>query len=265
MAEKETVCAGIDVGSRTVKVVLLRRSDGSEIGSSLAAQGVKQEELAGELLDQLLCQANLGRSEVAGIVATGYGRNVLSFADRTVTEITCHARGVLRLHPQARTIIEIGGQDSKLIRIDERGSVYDFAMNDRCAAGTGQFLELVARRLGVELDSLGRLARASTAPAPISSMCAVFAETEIIGLLASQTPPADIVAGVCRSVASRLTGLSCGKIVEPVYFTGGVALLTGMEEAIAASLGCPVQVAAKPQMTGAMGAAIIACEQSRSG
>ena len=252
------VFAGIDVGSRTVKAALLRSDENVPFAFALTNQGVDQETLAMDLLDRLLREHELARDDVSRIIATGYGRNALSAASRAITEITCQARGVLAFHPEVRTVIEIGGQDSKLIRIDENGVVYDFAMNDRCAAGTGQFMELVARKLGIELQELGRLAAAAENPAPISSMCAVFAETEIIGLLAARTAPADIVAGVCRSIASRLTALTGGKVKPPVYFTGGVALIDGMDKALAEVLGCEVRVAKNPQATGAVGAAVLA-------
>jgi predicted CoA-substrate-specific enzyme activase len=167
--------------------------------------------------------------------------------------------------PDARSVVEIGGQDSKLLRLAPNGSVRDFAMNDRCAAGTGRFLEVVAARLGAELDGLGALARVAKSPAPISSMCVVFAETEVIGLLASGVRPADIVAGVQASIASRVASM-IGRDVGPlVIFTGGVALIPGMAKALSAVLKTTVRVAPQPQMTGALGAAIVACRQLQHG
>ena len=163
--------------------------------------------------------------------------------------------------PQARTVVEIGGQDSKLLRLDANGAVRDFAMNDRCAAGTGRFLEMVAEKLDCGLDDLGRLARASTQPAAISSMCAVFAETEIIGLLASGCRPEDIVAGVQHAVASRVAAMAGGAVQAPVVFTGGVARIDGMAEALAAALSHPISVCPQPEFTGALGAAILAERQ----
>ena len=191
-------------------------------------------------------------------MATGYGRQAVPFADTTITEITCHAQGVAHLVPEARTVIEIGGQDSKVIWLDERRRVRDFAMNDRCAAGTGRFLEMVASRLEVDIAGLGRLHRASRKPALISNTCVVFAETEIIGLLAGGSQPADIAAGVQNAVASRVAALAGRSIPAPVVFTGGVALQDGMKQALEESLQCALAVCPLPQYTGALGAALLA-------
>jgi len=196
-------------------------------------------------------------------VATGYGRNTVDFADTTITEITCHARGVRHLVPDARTVIDIGGQDSKLIRMNPRGAVQDFVMNDRCAAGTGCFLEVVAKRLDLTLDALGDVAGRSRTPAAISSMCVVFAETEIIGLLAAGTSPEDIVAGVQTSIATRVASMAGRSVESPVVFTGGVAMIPGMDAALQSALGCPVAIAPQPQLSGALGAAILACREAR--
>ena len=256
------ICAGVDGGSRAIKVVLFDTDTGSAIASGLEDQGVDHDRLARKLFEKLLAETGLARGDVARIVATGYARNAISFADTTVTEITCHAAGVRHVVPAAATVVEIGGQDSKLLRIGPEGTVRDFAMNDRCAAGTGRFLEVVASRLDAGLEGLGKLAREAEAPAPISSMCVVFAETEIIGLLASGAAPADIVAGVQKSIASRVAAMAGLRIEAPVVFTGGVALVSGMAEALGAALGSPVEVAPDPQTTGALGAAIIASRQA---
>ncbi len=258
------ICAGIDGGSRSIKVVLLDGGRDEVLASGVRDQGIAHDRLARELFEELLQAAGLARGDVARIVATGYTRNAITFADTTVTEITCHAVGVRHLVPGAATVVEIGGQDSKLLRLSEDGAVRDFAMNDRCAAGTGRFLEVVASRLGAGLETLGELAGAATSPAPISSMCVVFAETEIIGLLASGAPPADIVAGVQASIASRVAAMLGRDATAPVVFTGGVAMIPGMAQALGAALRMPVTVAPEPQMTGALGAAIVACRQAAS-
>ena len=252
------ICAGIDAGSRTVKVVLFDERTGKIVATGVSDQGLKQGALATQLLNQVLKKAGIARRRIERIIATGYGRDAVTCADTTVTEITCHACGVYHGRPDARTIVDIGGQDSKLLRLDGDGRVRDFMMNDRCAAGTGRFLEVVAARLGVQLDNLGKLAKRAKRPAPISSMCVVFAETEIIGLLASKETPANIVAGVQVSMATRMASMSGRTIVEPIIFTGGVALVPGMPEALAAAFQHPVQVARHPQLTGALGAAILA-------
>jgi len=256
------ICAGIDGGSRAIKIVLLECGTHRVVASGVRDQGVHHDRLAHELFDELLDRAGLARRQITRLVATGYTRNAITFADTTVTEITCHAAGVRHRVPEATTIIEIGGQDSKLLRLNPNGSVRDFAMNDRCAAGTGRFLEVVAARLGAGLEDLGDLAREATSPAPISSMCVVFAETEIIGLLASGARPEDIVAGVQSSVASRVAAMIGRDAKPPVIFTGGVAMIPGMADALAAALKSSVKVAPEPQMTGALGAALLACRRS---
>jgi predicted CoA-substrate-specific enzyme activase len=252
------ICAGIDAGSRSIKVVLFDTEPPRILSTRIGDQGVAQERLARELFEQALNDAGIGRSRVSAVVATGYGRNTVRFADTTITEITCHARGVHHVAPDARTIIEIGGQDSKIIHLEDGGRVRDFAMNDRCAAGTGRFLEMVASRLGVDWPKLAELGRDSKNPALISNMCVVFAETEIIGLLAEGTPVPDVVAGVQNAIATRVVALIGRSVVPPVYFTGGVALQPGMTRALAEVLSCPLQVAPHPQFTGALGAAILA-------
>jgi predicted CoA-substrate-specific enzyme activase len=257
------ICGGVDAGSRAIKTMLFDLARSEVLAFGMSDQGVEQERLATELFDRLLQQAGLARAQVAAVVATGYGRNAIRFADTTITEITCHARGVHHLAPDARTIIEIGGQDSKVIALEERGRVRDFAMNDRCAAGTGRFLEMVAARLDMGWDKLSALAQASRTPAQISNVCAVFAETEIIGLLAAGQPLPDVVAGVQNAVATRVGALAGRVVVSPVYFTGGVALQPGMARALEAVLGCPVLVPRQPQFTGALGAAILAGERAR--
>jgi predicted CoA-substrate-specific enzyme activase len=255
------IYAGVDAGSRAIKVVLLDGDRREVVAMGVRDQGVEQNELAQGLYRELLEQHDLAEDRVSKIVATGYGRNLLEFADRQVTEITCHAEGVRHQEPGTRTIVEIGGQDSKVVRLDERGAVQDFLMNDRCAAGTGRFLEVVAVRLGIRLGDLGSLVEKSKKPAAISSMCVVFAETEIIGLLASGISREDIIAGVQNAVASRVAALVGRNANEPILFTGGVPLVPGMREAMVRALKKPVTPASNPQFTGALGAALIAARE----
>jgi (R)-2-hydroxyacyl-CoA dehydratese activating ATPase len=258
------IYAGIDAGSRSIKVALFDTEEGRVLATRVGDQGVAQEQLARELFAQALQEAGLERSQVAATVATGYGRNNIHFAGTTITEITCHARGVHHLAADARTIIEIGGQDSKIIHLEDGGRVRDFAMNDRCAAGTGRFLEMVASRLGMNWEKLSELAHQSKTPALISNMCVVFAETEIIGLLAEGKPLPDVVAGVQNAIATRVSALAGRTVVPPVYFTGGVALQPGMARALEEVLSCPVHVAPRPQFTGALGAALLAEDRNRA-
>ena len=254
------IVGGIDAGSRAIKIVLLDSASGEVLAAKSADQGVPQPARILALLDEALAAAGCSRDALASIIATGYGRNSTGLNATTITEITCHARGVRQVRPDALTIVDIGGQDSKVIWLSQAGRVRDFVMNDRCAAGTGRFLELVAARLGVDLPSLGRLVAGATGAAPISSTCAVFAETEIVGLLAAGSSSEAIAAGVQASIARRTTAMVGGRIEEPVVFTGGVALVPGMAVALEAALGCGVWIPPDPRMTGALGAALLAAE-----
>lgn len=254
-------CTGIDVGSRAIKIVIMDSAERTIAASGVADQGVRQAELVEELYAKLLGKIGIQRHDIKRTIATGYGRYALGFADDVVTEIRCHAVGARFRLPDVRTLIDIGGQDSKLIRLDEQGNVRDFSMNDRCAAGTGCFLEVVARRLGLAPDELGEAARRSAKPSAISSMCVVFAETEIVSLLAEGTPAEDIIAGVQKSVAERISTMAGRAIEGPVAFTGGVAMVPGMAEALESVLGTKVTVPPEPQLTGALGAALIGAEK----
>ena len=252
------IYAGMDAGSRSVKVVAYDSQAKAVVGSGVTDQGIAQATLAESLLAEVLDKCEVRREDIRRIIATGYGRDAIEFADETVTEITCHACGVQHVVPGTRTVIDIGGQDSKLIRMDADGSVRDFVMNDRCAAGTGRFLEVVADRLETDLDSLGAMSARADAPAAISSMCVVFAETEIIGLLANGESPENIVAGVQHAIAARTATMGGRTVSEPIIFTGGVALVSGMRAVLAEVLGKEVSICPDPQLTGALGAALLA-------
>ncbi|MCL1920366.1 MAG: acyl-CoA dehydratase activase [Kiritimatiellaeota bacterium] len=246
---------GIDAGSRATKLVAVDES-GAVVRRAVVDQSVQPAATARELFD-----GAAGAAEVGRCVATGYARNVLTFADRAVTEITCHAKGCASLCPAAEAIIEIGGQDSKFIRLAQ-GRVHDFVMNDRCAAGTGRFLEVVAVRLGVSLGDLRDLLREAqdAPPVAVSSMCVVFAETEVIGLLATGTPPAAIMRGVQRAIATRVVAMlgDRRRLQGDILFTGGVAQVCGMRDALEHVLGRALRIPDSPQYTGALGAALIA-------
>jgi (R)-2-hydroxyacyl-CoA dehydratese activating ATPase len=252
------ICAGVDAGSRTTKVVLLDSDSIDIVAAGVVDQGIDQDELADNLLEKLLCENGINRSQLGMVVGTGYGRKLISFADKTITEITCQAWGIRHRMNDARTVIDIGGQDSKLLRLNADGTVGDFVMNDRCAAGTGRFLELLATRLGIKLDRLGEMAAQSCNPAIISSMCVVFAETEIIGLLASGTTPEDIVSGVMASIATRMAAMAGRNLLSPIVLTGGVAMVPGMDDALCKILGQPILIVPQPQLSCALGAAILA-------
>lgn len=255
------ICAGIDAGSRTIKVVMVDADNLEVVASGVMDQGVHQDALAQELFERLLDEKKILAEDVRSIVATGYGRKLIHQADETITEITCQAWGVHQRSSDARAIVDIGGQDSKFLRLDGNGQVEDFVMNDRCAAGTGRFLEVVATRLGVRLESLGELAAKCQKAAVISSMCVVFAETEITGLLASGMAPEDIAAGVQASIAARVASMAGRSVVSPLVFTGGVALVPGMDRALESAFGRPVAIVPDPQLTAALGAAVLAAKR----
>ncbi|WP_279138702.1 acyl-CoA dehydratase activase [Bilophila wadsworthia] len=248
--------AGVDVGSVAAKAVIFDPQSRSLLGKAVLPTGWNARE-AGEKALAAVC-ADAGGIAASRIVGTGYGRISLPFADKVVTEITCHARGAVHLFPGTGVVLDIGGQDSKVISTAPDGSVQDFLMNDKCAAGTGRFLQVLSGILGMELAELGEAAGRGK-PAAISSMCAVFAETEIIGLLAQGTPPADIAAGVFRSIARRMRGLAARiPLRGECTFTGGLATSPSFSRLLSEELGVPVNVPQYPQFVGAIGAALIA-------
>lgn len=244
---------GIDVGSTTTKAVLIDANN-QIINSVVTPTGNNPPQtarnLAGELNQSATPQA---------ICATGYGRKIVDFADKAITEITCHAAGVRAAHPDVATIIDIGGQDSKVITLDHTGGVADFAMNDKCAAGTGSFLDSIARRFELDLNELAHKCLQSSNPLPISSTCVVFAESEVIGLLTEGAELNDIISGIHASIAARISRLYAQvKGQAPVYFSGGVAKNEGMIKALESELGVKVTPAKNPQIMGAYGAAVLA-------
>ncbi len=250
---------GVDAGSRSVKAVLLDEQHGL-VASAIQDQGHDQERIIGAMRDALLRDHHVSRDDIAHTIATGYGRSRVSAAGTTITEITCQAVGIKHLIPDATTIVDIGGQDSKVIHLDAGGRVRDFMMNDRCAAGSGRFLEMAAARLDFPLDAMSDGATTAE-PIPINSTCAVFAETEIVGLLATGAPTANIMAGIKKAIAERIAAMVGSAVNGPVVFTGGVALVGGMAAALEQVLERPVTVAPYPQLTGAIGAALMASRQ----
>jgi predicted CoA-substrate-specific enzyme activase len=208
-------------------------------------------------MEEALKKAKLSFDAITYLVATGYGRINVPFADRQITEISCHARGIAYLFPEARTVIDIGGQDSKGIKIKD-GRAVDFVMNDKCAAGSGRFLEVAAEELGVELEDLGKLALESKNAVRISNICTVFATQEVVGKLSDGAALPDIIAGLHESIATRVYGmLRRLKIEREVVMTGGGAKNIGLVRALEAKLGFPVLVPAEPLLTGAIGAAML--------
>lgn len=259
---REPVFAGIDVGSLTAKAALIDK--GGILSHSIIDTGANPEKAGETVFDKALGKAGYGKGEVRQIVGTGYGRVSLSFVDRAVTELTCHAKGVRYLNPDIMTVIDIGGQDSKVIRLNRDGSMADFTMNDRCAAGTGRFLEVMARALEVGLEELGRISLRSIKPSLINSTCTVFAESEVISLLASREEKENIAAGLHLGIAKRVGNLAKRLgIKESVGFVGGVAKNKGLRDALESFLGVIfAPIGEDPQITGALGAAVLAKEMN---
>jgi len=246
--------AGVDIGSTMTKVVIA--GEGKEF-SLIGPTGPEHRKLANRVMEEALQRAGISFDNVAYVVATGYGRINVPFADRQVTEITCHARGLSKLLPSAHTVVDIGGQDSKGIRL-ENGKVADFVMNDKCAAGTGRFLEIIAEALDVPLEKMGELSLAAEKPAVIGSMCTVFAEQEVISQLAAGESVPNLVAGLHQAVAGRIFALVSKLKIQPeVAITGGGAKNIGLVKALEAKFGRPVLVPPEPLLTGALGAALI--------
>jgi predicted CoA-substrate-specific enzyme activase len=248
---------GLDIGSITTKIAVMNGK--GLIYTNVSFTGYNAEKAWRNILKETLDRLELKKSAVDRIVATGYGRSSVSIADKTVTEIKCHAEGARFYMSNAQSVIDIGGQDSKFIRIDQDGNVANFVMNDKCAAGTGRFLEVMARALEIDLSDFGKLSLRARKPAPISSMCTVFAESEVISLVAKGESRENIVAGIHESIANRLQSMiGRAGIAEPVILTGGVAQNIGIQTALEKKLKIKLFVPETAQVNGAIGAAIVA-------
>jgi (R)-2-hydroxyacyl-CoA dehydratese activating ATPase len=255
------IIAGIDIGSTTAKAVLI--DEKAEILNFTVVQTGFDRNQSGEtVLMQALQSIGKTLQDVDRIASTGYGRRSLKISQKNLPEIVCHARGTHCLFPAAKTIIDIGGQDSKVIEIGENGIVSRFEMNDKCAAGTGRFLEVLTERLlNIKLDDLGPLALKSESPSVLSSICTVFAESEVISLLSSGVPTSDIAAGMHLAIARRVVNMGRASQIpfeEPIVFTGGVALNAGACKALKDVLQKPVTAIENPQITAALGVALAA-------
>src|SRR6056297_1201061 len=251
------ITAGIDIGSITAKAAVL--NDSHILGTKVIFTGYNPGKAARTVLDELLQTIDTAEADIEAIVATGYGRNTVEFADKAITEITCHGAGAHFIDPEVRFIIDVGGQDSKVIRINEAGKVLDFAMNDKCAAGTGRFLEVMARALEADLDEFGEICRKAENPAKISSVCTVFAESEVISLISKGESRENIIAGIHESVAARISALAKRVgVAEPVMMTGGVAKNIGAVKALDNKLGVAIRGCDYAQVNGAIGAALLA-------
>jgi predicted CoA-substrate-specific enzyme activase len=259
-----TLVAGVDIGSTTAKCVLLE--DGKIVGKSLAPVGVQIVQDAQRALEQALASCQRERREVRIVTGTGYGRFKVNFGQYTLTEIGCHAKGAHFLFPGTRVVLDIGGQDTKAIRVSERGEVVDFAMNDKCAAGTGRFLDVCAGALGFDVSEIGPMALAARHPVKVTNTCTVFAESEVSAYVARGKQPPDILAGLYASVVSRSLSLLQRVGIEPeVTFTGGVSRNEGIVRQLDQRLHRPVNVSPLSQYVGAIGAALHGLERSGGG
>ncbi len=249
--------AGMDIGSTMTKVVITDEQE-KILASHIGPTGAEHRHLALRVMDETIKKAGLSFDALDFVVATGYGRINVPFADRQITEITCHARGIRSLFPSARIIIDIGGQDSKGIKLDADGKVANFVMNDKCAAGTGRFLEVVSETLGINLADMGDLALSADGFVQISNTCTVFAEHEVTSRLAEGAGVAEIVAGLHEAIASRVVNMTRHLGIEKdVVVTGGGAKNKGLVRAIAGMVGFPVLTPPEPFITGALGAALV--------
>jgi predicted CoA-substrate-specific enzyme activase len=249
--------AGIDIGSTMTKVVIVDEKEKC-MASHIGPTGAEHRHLALKVMDETIRKAGLSFEQMGFIVATGYGRINVPFADKQITEITCHARGIRALFPSARIIIDIGGQDAKGIKLDAEGKVANFVMNDKCAAGTGRFLEVIAETLGVNLSDMGAISLTAQGAVQISNMCTVFAEHEVTSRLAEGVGVAEIVAGLHDAIAGRVVNMTRHLGIEKdVVVTGGGAKNIGLVQAIEGKVGFPVLTPPEPFVTGALGAALI--------
>jgi predicted CoA-substrate-specific enzyme activase len=255
--KRGVLVAGVDVGAATAKAVILDEDD--ILSSSVISTGSSVAGAGEYVTKEALAKAKRRLEEVRYTVSTGYGRRAVSFAHKALTEIMCHAAGARLLMPTVRTVIDIGGQDSKVIGLGDNGNVSNFAMNDKCAAGTGRFLEVTAGVLEIEISEMGYISLLSKDPCQISSTCTVFAESEIVSLRAEGRSREDLVAGIHKAMAHRVAIM--GQPVgyrKDVVFTGGVAKNMGMKKALEEEIGLKVLIPSDPQVVGALGAALLA-------
>jgi (R)-2-hydroxyacyl-CoA dehydratese activating ATPase len=255
---------GIDIGSLSCDAVLIDGGSGI-VASTVIPTGARNREAIARATDEVLRKAALSRADIAAVVSTGYGRDRVEDRLTSVTEITCHARGITALLPGTRFLIDIGGQDSKAILLGKDGNVVDFAMNDKCAAGTGRFLEAMARALQVDIDDMADMDIGAEGKQSISSMCTVFAESEVVSLIADGAPVNEIVMGLNRSIASRILSLVKRTTLQypdmKIAMSGGVARNSGVVRAISFLMDREVSVPENPDTVGALGAAMIAKEK----
>ncbi|MFQ5498907.1 MAG: acyl-CoA dehydratase activase [Candidatus Zixiibacteriota bacterium] len=254
------ITAGIDMGSKHIKVVIL--NEGEIIGKAMVATGFEQAEAAEDCLDRATKSAGLERSAVGHVVSTGAGRKTVQWADGDITEVGADAKGVNALVPDARTVIDVGSEEGRGIKIDAAGKVADFAVNEKCAAGAGSFAESMSRALEVSLEEFGQLSLKSTQNIPMNAQCTVFAESEVVSLLHSETPKEDIARAVLDAIASRITSMVRRVGLErKIVLIGGVSYNPGFVKSLNRALESDVIVPVDPEYVGALGAAIVAAER----
>ena len=255
----DALTMGVDIGSTTSKCVILRSGD--EFISGAVHQGGTGTSGPDKVVKAALEDAGLSIGDMAFIAATGYGRNMFDRAGKTFSELSCHAHGALFLCPGVRAVIDIGGQDCKAMRLTEDGRLDSFSMNDKCAAGTGRFLEVMAKVLEIELPDMGDIGEQSDNIVDITSTCTVFAESEVISQLANGADKRGLIRGIHRSAAVKAAGIAKRLgITQPVFFSGGVSQNSGVIKALSTELGMEIKTAPRAQLAGALGAALFAYE-----
>jgi benzoyl-CoA reductase subunit D len=252
--------AGIDMGSKTVKVVILR--DGEIVGKGMTLAGFESRAAAEEAFAAAAEEAGVKVDEIEHIMATGAGRKFAPYTERNVTEVASDVKGAMALCPSARTVIDVGAEEGRAIRCNDEGKVLDFALNEKCAAGAGAFTEAMSRALEVEIEKLGEMSLKSQNAVPMNAQCAVFAESEVVSLLHAKTPKEDIARAVHDAIASRIVSLARKVGFEPdVILIGGVAYNTGFVDSLQKALECKVTIPGDPEYIGAYGAALAAIEE----
>ena len=255
------IVAGCDVGSLTAKAVIMR--DGEILSSEIIGVRPKPEQSAKDVMDKALQKAHLALEDIDYCISTGYGRERIPFAKDNISEISCHGKGAHWLIPSVRTVIDVGGQDCKVIRVDANGKLQNFIMNDKCAAGTGRFLEVMAKTLGIRLDEIGPLSLRAKNPVAITSMCSIYAQTEVASSIARGADQCDLAAGITRAMAERVNSLAMRVgVEEDVVITGGVAKNIGVVKSLEGMLRVNTKkVNVDPQIVGALGGALFAKEK----
>lgn len=255
------IVAGCDIGSLTAEAVIMR--DGSILSSEIMRVRPRPEQSATDVMDRALAQAGLGYEDIEYCVSTGYGREKIAFASNNISEISCHGKGAQWLLPAVRTVIDVGGQDCKVIRIDENGKLVNFVMNDKCAAGTGRFLEFMAKVLRIGIEELGALSLESQEAVSVTNVCSIFAESDVLHHIYDGKRPSDIAAGINRSMAERVNSLVKRVGIEKdICVTGGVAKNAGVVKTLEGLLQVEAEkLPVDPQIVGALGASLFAREE----